>query len=291
MRLRPLLDRLRHDPPVGAVVGAVIGLVVVTGIVDVITGPDVPVDLLYFVPLLLVAWTFGRWWGLGTAVVLATEVVVINQREHPIAAWTPALAYLTQLAVYALLVLVTAALRHQLDEVERRATVDLLTGVASRRHFLDLSDHALAVAHRTAQPLSLLYLDADGLKRVNDEEGHHAGDALLRRFGAVLQSEVRAADVVGRLGGDEFAVLLSGDDRTAAGAAADRLLQAMAADPDGPIGASIGVVALTPDEAGRTTTDELLARGDQLMYEAKRAGGSRAAAGGLEGASSPQEQP
>lgn len=86
MRLRPLLDRLRHDPPVGAVVGAVIGLVVVTGIVDVITGPDVPVDLLYFVPLLLVAWTFGRWWGLGTAVVLATEVVVINQREHPIAA-------------------------------------------------------------------------------------------------------------------------------------------------------------------------------------------------------------
>ena len=289
MRLHPLLDRLRHDPPVAPVVVIVVGLVTITGIVDVVTGPDVPVDLLYFVPLLLVTWTFGRRWGLATALLLATEVVLINQREEVMPTATSLLAYITQLSVYALLVLVTAALRQQLDEVERRATVDPLTGLASRRHFFDMSDHALARAHRTEQPLALLYLDADGLKRVNDQDGHQAGDDLLRRFAAVLGAEVRAADVAGRLGGDEFAVLLSGEDQAAARAAADRLLRALASDPGGPIEASIGVVAVTAAEAGRTSTDELLARGDQLMYEAKRAGGSRSVVGGLAMAPSPSD--
>jgi len=282
VHIRPFLDQLRHDPPVVAVIVTVALLIVITGVIDVITGPDVPVDLLYFLPLLLVAWTFGRRWGLCTAILLALEAVFINQRELAVPARTAVLAYITQASVYALLVVVTAALRHQMDEVERRATVDPLTGLASRRHFFDLSDHALAVAHRTDEPLSLLYLDADGLKRVNDEEGHHAGDALLRRFATVLRAEVRTVDVAGRLGGDEFAVLLAGEDPASAGSAAERLLDAMAADPGGPIAASIGVLTVSPAEAGRTTTDELLARGDQLMYEAKRAGGSRAVTGGMD---------
>ncbi|HEU0202298.1 MAG TPA: sensor domain-containing diguanylate cyclase, partial [Burkholderiaceae bacterium] len=93
-------------------------------------------------------------------------------------------------------------------ELYRQAAFDPLTGLANRRSFMEHLGRAFAHARRSAQPLSLLYLDIDHFKAVNDAHGHTAGDEVLRMFAEIVTAGVRADDVVARLGGEEFAVLL-----------------------------------------------------------------------------------
>ena len=87
------------------------------------------------------------------------------------------------------------------------ALVDELTGLHNRRGFLVLAEKQLQIARRTGRPDLLLFIDLDGMKRINDELGHEAGDAALRRTAAVLHAAFRASDIIARFGGDEFVVL------------------------------------------------------------------------------------
>jgi diguanylate cyclase (GGDEF)-like protein len=161
---------------------------------------------------------------------------------------------------------------------EKLATQDTLTGLVSRRLFDDRLEHATSRARRLGESLSLLYIDLDRFKPINDSFGHDAGDAVLKEVSLRLRQAVRDSDTVARLGGDEFAVLMESDsDRAGAGVLATRIIDAISqpisvGGSECHVGASIGVAILPPEKLDGMA---LLKAADDAMYEAKRAGGSR----------------
>jgi diguanylate cyclase (GGDEF)-like protein len=160
------------------------------------------------------------------------------------------------------------------EELRQLATVDELTGLANRRGFFALGEHELLVAARTRAAVALLFVDVDGLKRVNDELGHAMGDVLLREAADVIRETVRVSDLAGRLGGDEFCVLLMGDPELDPHRALDRMRATTAVHNERPgrefhLSLSIGLSAIPP---GRSVTlEELIDAADEGMYEDKRA--------------------
>ncbi|MET7711265.1 sensor domain-containing diguanylate cyclase [Streptomyces sp. NPDC005407] len=164
-------------------------------------------------------------------------------------------------------------------QLEHLAFHDALTGLPNRALFTDRIKHALAKRSADSAPPTVLFLDLDGFKQVNDSAGHAAGDELLIQAGRRLQSAVRAEDTVARLGGDEFGALLEGE----AGASesrtrevAERLLFALTqpyhlAGSEAVVAASIGLAVATPG----ITPDELMRNADLAMYGAKAAGKRR----------------
>jgi len=156
----------------------------------------------------------------------------------------------------------------------RMATVDELTQLCNRRGFEALGDHALNLCRRLDRPSSLLFLDLDRFKTVNDRFGHAEGDRLLRRFGAILKDTFRNSDVLGRIGGDEFVVLVT---NTLPGDLDDllqRLRDAVGAhnrttSAGCEIHYSVGAVAFDPGR--HQSTAELMADADEQMYRQKAA--------------------
>jgi len=166
-------------------------------------------------------------------------------------------------------------------DLTRLATLDPLTGVYNRRTMTELATRAIADATRRARPLSLLALDIDHFKRINDEFGHEAGDAALCTFVELVRSSLRREDLISRLGGEEFVVVLPDTDENTAGLLAERVRERIA-DPGFAIAGwpvqmrvSIGVAALG-SEVGDLKT--LLRAADLALYAAKRGGRNRVVA-------------
>ncbi len=165
------------------------------------------------------------------------------------------------------------------DEVNRLATYDGLTGTLNRRHFMELAQHQYDSARRFGQPLTLLMLDVDHFKSVNDRFGHHVGDQVLRVLAERCRATLRSIDLLGRYGGEEFVILLPGTTRQdAASVLAERIRQRVA---EAPIATDAGAVKVTVslgvaemDEATRHP-DDLLKRADAALYEAKQKGRNR----------------
>ena len=174
---------------------------------------------------------------------------------------------------------VTRAKRHT-DELAYQASHDALTGVANRRAFEAHLQRAVESAARQGNRYSLLFLDMDRFKAVNDSAGHAAGDALLRQLAVVIKKHLRDRDVLARLGGDEFAVLLDNAMPVHANLVAERLRDAVAAfrfNWQGElfsVGVSIGQVNFSD---GALTLRELMHRADKMCYLAKRKGRNRVA--------------
>jgi diguanylate cyclase (GGDEF)-like protein len=158
-------------------------------------------------------------------------------------------------------------------EMEQLALTDELTGLRNRRGFLVLADQVLRMARRTRAKCALVFIDLDGLKRVNDTRGHAAGDALIADAAKVLAQVFRESDVVARVGGDEFAVLAVLDEHDGAHAVNVRLQSAIEhfnaqAVPSMRVSMSIGIEELATDSSA--PLDVLLTRADKAMYEKKR---------------------
>jgi diguanylate cyclase (GGDEF)-like protein len=162
-------------------------------------------------------------------------------------------------------------------EIRQLSLVDELTGLSNRRGFFLLSEQARRAAVRQHLQVFLLFVDADGLKKVNDTLGHEAGDAMLRSLGQVLKSTFRRSDVVARLGGDEFCVfgVHKGGDPTAAKHRLNARMAAFNASHAEPyqLAASAGVFAFAADDA--CLLEDVVARADKEMYAEKRARKSR----------------
>jgi diguanylate cyclase (GGDEF)-like protein/PAS domain S-box-containing protein len=174
--------------------------------------------------------------------------------------------------------------RRMLDALRDQANLDYLTGLYNRRYFIERGTQELARATRYSKPLSLLMLDVDEFKQINDTRGHRAGDLTLRHLSRMLNETLRNIDLCGRLGGEEFAVLLPETDAPAAMETAERLRAAIAnaavVPEDGPpirYTVSIGVTAVGPEDSN---IDTLLAQADYGLYAAKRSGRNRVCIGG-----------
>jgi two-component system cell cycle response regulator len=170
--------------------------------------------------------------------------------------------------------------------LEALATTDPLTGVLNRRALLDRLSSEVDRARRYGTVVTLLMIDLDHFKEINDTRGHLVGDEALRQLGALLQSAVRTVDVVARFGGEEFVVILPETAEEGAVAFAERIREKIEQHPFGGDGggggggrgalrltASIGV-AMFPSERVASTED-LFARADEALYRAKAAGRNR----------------
>jgi two-component system, cell cycle response regulator len=166
-------------------------------------------------------------------------------------------------------------LRAELGHALELAAIDPLTGLYNRRY---LTRHLRGLLHTTPEDVSLLMIDVDRFKRLNDALGHAAGDRALQAVAATLQANTRASDTLSRLGGEEFVVVMPGTSAAEAIAAAERLRQSVAAldgefSPGQPNGltVSIGIA-----RSGHSIEPEaLLGAADSALYKAKRAGRNR----------------
>lgn len=184
---------------------------------------------------------------------------------------TPMVAYLLELL---------RRLARAKGEIEELARRDELTGLLNRRAFFEAAEEALRRAREERGPLTLLVLDADHFKAINDAHGHAAGDEALKVIASTLLAATRQYDLVGRIGGEEFAVLLRNAAPDEAGLVAERIVSAVGladfrrAGRPVPLSVSIGIAALEPG----LDLDGLFARADAALYAAKRAGRGRSRA-------------
>lgn len=167
---------------------------------------------------------------------------------------------------------VEAELREARDALRQLAETDALTGVSNRRHFLEQAQAALGEAREGGRKVSLIMLDLDHFKEINDTYGHQAGDVVLRDVACRLRAQLGPNDAIGRLGGEEFGILLPGATGAEALAMAQKLRRAVAdARPGGHrVTASLGVA-----DCEESLLDSLLAKADEYLYAAKEAGRDR----------------
>lgn len=160
------------------------------------------------------------------------------------------------------------------EELRRLAETDSLTGVLTRRRFIELGEREWRRQERVSAPICVLMLDLDWFKRLNDAHGHAAGDAALVAFAASCRTNIRALDLVGRLGGEEFAILLPDAGIAEGRDIAERVRLAVVRAPVGedegriPVSVSIGVAEGKPGE----TLESAMSRADSALYLAKHAG-------------------
>jgi diguanylate cyclase (GGDEF)-like protein len=170
--------------------------------------------------------------------------------------------------------------RQRYEEARVRATRDSLTRLFNRGHFDEYASKQLAQGLRNNEPTSLVLIDADNLKEVNDRFGHLAGDRFICFIADALRELVRKSDTACRFGGDEFAVVLTSADERAAQVFADRFLefvvtQSRTAHPPLPWGGVTVTLGVATCPAEATTVIDLVRLADERLYEGKRAGGGR----------------
>jgi diguanylate cyclase (GGDEF)-like protein len=221
-------------------------------------------------------------WGVFEAFTIASSVQLLlsdgEDGEQLLYAGYP----LSMVAAAVLIALgIADRLHHQriaLTEAERRAQTDPLTGVMNRRSLIERLDAACVRARTRGLPISLLFIDLDHFKEINDTFGHQAGDACLAAIIAPIHSELRQSDAIGRYGGEEFVVILSSADAAAAHPIAERIRKRVAdirVDGYGePISLTCSIGIATSDTLG-VWGQHLIARADAAVYVAKRAGRNR----------------
>jgi diguanylate cyclase (GGDEF)-like protein len=260
----------------------------VLGVADYASGPDFGFSLLYLMPVAILAWRSDPRLAVASAVLAAgcwLGADAAHRGLKPVTLWNGFTRLTMYVALAALagrvridrdrVAALNAQLSRLLEQEQRLARTDALTGLANSRAFREALDKALARSRRDRSPLAVACLDLDNFKTLNDTLGHAGGDRALRDAADTLSRVARAADVSARIGGDEFAVLLHDCDEAGARAVAERMLkevQAVLARAGAGVGASVGVACFRepPQDA-----DATLGAADRALYRAKREGKGR----------------
>ena len=162
-------------------------------------------------------------------------------------------------------------LRKAHGKAVQESLTDALTGVPNRRHIMQLAEASLSDRRRQSQPLSLAVLDLDHFKSINDNHGHHVGDAVLRAFCAHVSERMRTSHTLGRLGGEEFLLLMPGTTVTDAETVMDRVRRTLQPLDGVEYTFSAGLAQARPGEA----LPAVIERADEALYQAKRTGRDR----------------
>jgi diguanylate cyclase (GGDEF)-like protein len=250
---------------------------ILIGVIRFLTGPEFALSLFYLLPIALATWYAGGWVGITVSLASAVSWLVADLNMLPSfsSAWIPYLNESFRLTVFLIITLILTKLKRAMDNHKALGGTDPLTAVPNRRAFYDLAEMELNKARRYQKPLSVLYVDIDNFKQINDRLGHHAGDALLCCAAKMIKSNIRAIDIIGRFGGDEFVILLAetGPESVAlvARKIRDKLLQLMQ-HKNWPVTFSIGAVTF---ESPPDSVEHLIIAADRQMYNAKKNGKNR----------------
>jgi diguanylate cyclase (GGDEF)-like protein len=244
-----------------------------------------PLVNLYLLPVITSALTLGKLPTLANVGLIAACYILLGSESFAEMIWLRFIAgFAAQLAPVLLVAYITtmfsADIRYGLQHAKLLSQTDDLTGLYNTRGFAIAANRLFGQATRYGRPASLLMVDSDNLKHVNDAHGHEAGNRLLRELANAVQAELRATDVPARYGGDEFIVLLPETSSKGATDVAERIRNAIATRPlaiDGHhVTATVSIGVACYPEDGRTL-DALAARADRALYQAKQEGRNRVA--------------
>ncbi len=254
--------------------GIILLSIVILGILDTLTGFEFSFSLFYILPVSLTAWTMGK--NVGYFVCFISGLVWLSANALAGESYTNlSLAFwntLIRTGFFIVVAFLLAELRQALETERTLARTDGLTGVLNRRAFYQGVVYELERLKRHQFPVTLVYVDLDDFKIINDRFGHSIGDHLLARVAYTIRRNIRTLDTVARLGGDEFAILLPLTDLPAAKTILPRLrwhLDTEMEHQQWPVTFSMG--ALTCNSTP-ISVDDMINQADQLMYEVKHTG-------------------
>ena len=252
-------------------------IVASVGILEYITGPEIYISVLYFIPIFFVTWFRERRIGITISIASAITWLLADSSSGRtyshvvIPYWNMGVRLVTFLVI----TLVLSALKSSLEREKELARTDALTGIANRRYFIELANMEINRARRYKHPFTIVHIDLDNFKTINDRLGHSTGDTLLRLVANTIQSNIRATDIVARMGGDEFVILLPETAPEPAEVITHKVRKIsleVIQKNEWPVTLSIGAVTfITPP----STVDEMLNISDHVMYTAKNNGKDR----------------
>ena len=193
-------------------------LVLLVGILNHLAGPEHSSPEFYLVPILLVTWLTKRWIGFILSVLGALTWLIVDLTSGATYSLSdiPYWNGVKRLCSFFILTTIVSVLKNTLTHEKEISRIDFLTGIRNRRYFIELVNMEIDRARRYEHPLTMVCLDLDNFKAVNDCFGHSTGDILLRLVACTIQENIRVTDTVARLGGDEFAILLPETGRNVA---------------------------------------------------------------------------
>jgi diguanylate cyclase (GGDEF)-like protein len=271
-----LIDYLNRQDK-SRLLGVAIILVILIGYVNHLAGMEISVSILYLSPVSLVSWFVGRREGgfialASSASLYAVEWSLGRHYSHP------AIFYWNFAVMFSFFLIINFGLsgfRKALEKEKKLARVDSLTGVTNSRYFFDLVEGEIERSRRYGHPMTLIYLDCDNFKKLNDKFGHQIGNRFLQLLASTLKSNTRDIDIVARLGGDEFAILMPETGEQIVPHAIqqlhNRLVNALH-KMGWPITLSMGAaIHLDPP----ASAEDLIKNADRLMLQAKGEGKNR----------------
>lgn len=232
-------------------------------------GRDISSSFFYVIPVGLASWRGGRLVAVAGSAIAAGAWLLLDiagpiRYSVMISVWNSVVRF----AFFATIALLLVGLKGALRRYEELSDSDPLTGLLNRRALETLMDREFARSSRTGAELTVVVIDLDDFKGINDTRGHAAGDESLRRVATALQGSVRTTDIVARTGGDEFVLVITGD-QPAATTVLDRFHERLTSDGDAP---SCSIGAVTTVWADKAAA---LLEADRNLYEAKQAGKGR----------------
>ncbi len=248
--------------------------VLLVGILNHLAGPEISTTIFYLIPIVLVTWFTRRSIGFIFSILSALTWLIADltsgttHLNSDIPYWNG----VARLGSFFILTFILSTLKNTLKQEKEYSRTDFLTGTRNRRYFIELLHMEINRARRYDHPFTVVCIDLDNFKTVNDCFGHSTGDMILRSVARTLQENIRVTDTLARLGGDEFAILLPETGRSVAKTILRKVRKInldIMRRHGWPVTLSIGVVTFARPPS---TVDETLQKADRLMYAAKNSG-------------------
>lgn len=248
-------------------------LLVAIAWIDAATGLRYDLSIFYLFPIFAMTWFWGMRWGIITMVIsigawyLADHSGLILTYDQKAIVWNAGV----KTGFFLLFLYFLNLIKLQEDRLQRLAGLDALTGLANRRSFYETAYMEIHKSRRFASIFTIVYIDVDDFKKINDTYGHNAGDAVLRVIANTMRQNTRIVDLVTRMGGDEFVILFpetNAEDAKPAVEKIRKMLDQSMQDHHWPVTFSIGVVTFNQPPL---SLDVMLEMVDHAMYSVKKA--------------------
>ena len=271
-KLEPFIaNYFKYLNRLGCTANTIVGLgcCILLGVLDLVTPDEYVLSFFYLLPISFTTWFAGKRAGL-LAAILCTLFLSPNYLKLNVAA--DAWNVLSVLGIFLIVVLMLNKIRELLELESKLSRLDPLTGAINRRAFSELVGYEMLRLQRDNKPFSLVYLDIDDFKKVNDQYGHSMGDELLKSVAGCLMENLRKTDILARMGGDEFTIFYPEANQESVKIATQRMmgyLTELSENNNWPTTISMGVVTCS---TGMCTLKNIVALADNLMYKVKNAG-------------------